>query len=564
MKNWLIALLTIQLAVSQNPYPQDYFVSPLEIPIILSGTFGELRSNHFHSGMDIKTQQTEGHKVLAAAEGYVSRIKISHYGYGKALYITHPNGYTTVYAHLQKLSPKLEAYLKKEQYQREIFEIELFPLTNELQVTQGEVIAYSGNTGSSGGPHLHYEIRDNLERPINPMLFGLIPRDTKAPVIQHIYVYPKDNYSYINGKNQRKELRIIPKTNNTYEVEPFRALGTIGFGITTHDLLDLAANKNGVNNITTHLNGVKNFEIDFKKFSFDETSHINRFIDYEHYKTKRSLIQKLFIEPNNPLTLFKDVVNDGYIKVTDSTHSIYKIIVSDFAGNTAYVHISIDGEKQSLPEPNTNFEINPDLRFIYSNGAATLEDQHVTVNIPANTFYDDINLKFKVSGDTLKLHEDIIPLQKNIGIHYDVTGYDDVDKNKLFIAKLIGYRKYASHLSTMKVNNTLSAYTKTLGEFTLKYDTNAPQVTPVNWQNGKWLSNYRYLKVKITDDLSGISSYRATVNGKFILMEYDYKTDTLTHDFNDNVVTDTRNELKLIVVDNVGNSTTFEATFFRK
>lgn len=564
MKYWFIVLLSIQLAVSQNPYPQDYFNSPLEIPIILSGTFGELRNNHFHSGMDIKTQQTEGLKVLAAADGYVSRIKIAHYGYGKALYITHPNGYTTVYAHLQKLAPKLEAYLKKEQYQREIFEIELFPVANELQVTQGEVIAYSGNTGSSGGPHLHYEIRDNLERPINPMLFGLIPRDSKAPVIQNIYVYPKDSYSYINGKNQRKELRIIPKANNEYEIEPFTAFGTIGFGITSHDLLDLAANKNGVSNIATHLNGVKNFEIDFKKFSFDETSHLNRFIDYEHYKTKRSLVQKLFVEPNNPLSLFRNVIDNGYIKVTDSTHSIYKIVVSDFAGNKAQVHISIDGEKQSLPEKNTNFEVNPDLRYVYANQATIIEDQHVSVNIPANTFYDDVNLKFKVSGDTLKLHEDIIPLQNNIGIHYDVSGYDDVDKNKLFIARLVGYRKNALHLPTMKVNNTLSAYSKTLGEFTLKYDTKAPQVAPINWQNGKWLSNYRYLKIKITDDLSGISSYRATVNGKFILLEYDYKTNTLTHDFNDNVVTDTRNELKLIVVDNVGNSTTFEATFFRK
>ena len=564
MKYWLIILLSVQLAVSQNPYPQDYFISPLEIPVILSGTFGELRSNHFHSGMDIKTQQTEGQKVLATADGYVSRIKISHYGYGKALYITHPNGYTTVYAHLQKLAPKLETYLKKEQYLRETFEIELFPKADELQVTQGEVIAYSGNTGSSGGPHLHYEIRDNLERPINPMLFGLLPRDSKAPLIKHIYVYPKDNYSYINGKNQRKELRIIPKANNIYEVEPFTAYGTIGFGITTYDLLDLAANKNGVSNITTHLNGVKNFEADFKKFSFDETSHLNRFIDYEHYKTKRAHIQKLFIEPNNPLSIFKDVIDNGFVKVTDSTHSIYKIVVSDFAGNNSFVNISINGEKQSLPEQTNGFEVDPDLRFIYANQQNTLDDQHITVSIPANTFYEDVSINFKVVGDTLKLHDDVIPLQNNIGIHYDISGYDDIDKNKLFIARLTGYRKYATYLPTMKVNNTLSAYTKTLGEFTLKYDTTAPKVEPINWNNGKWLSNYRYLKVKITDDLAGISSYRATVNDQYILMEYDYKTNTLTHDFNDNIVTDTRNELKLIVVDNVGNSTTFEATFFRK
>ncbi|GAL71036.1 M23 family metallopeptidase [Jejuia pallidilutea] len=153
---------------AQSIYPQDYFSSPLEIPLILSGTFAELRSNHFHSGMDIKTQQRTGLKVIASANGYVSRIKISHYGYGKALYITHPNGYTTVYAHLKSFAPEIEDYIKKQQYKNESYEIELFPKVDELLVTKGSLVAYSGNSGGSGGPHLHFEIRDNAERPINP------------------------------------------------------------------------------------------------------------------------------------------------------------------------------------------------------------------------------------------------------------------------------------------------------------------------------------------------------------------------------------------------------------
>ena len=168
---------------AQDIYPQDYFAPPLEGETILAGTFGELRSNHFHSGLDIKTKQREGLKVHAAASGYVSRIKIAHFGYGKALYITHPNGYTTVYAHLQRFSDKIESFIKKKQYEQESFEIEVFPTNNELILTKGEVIAYSGNTGSSGGPHLHYEIRDNLERPINPLLFGIKVKDSKKPII---------------------------------------------------------------------------------------------------------------------------------------------------------------------------------------------------------------------------------------------------------------------------------------------------------------------------------------------------------------------------------------------
>ena len=162
MRNTLIIVLLIftQFIIAQNPYPQDYFRNPLEIPIILAGTFAELRSNHFHSGLDIKTQQQEGLKVFAAAQGYVSRIKISHWGYGKAIYITHPNGYTTVYAHLKQFSPKIEAFVKKAQYEKETFEIELFPSLSELKIEADEIIAFSGNTGGSSGAHLHFEMRE--------------------------------------------------------------------------------------------------------------------------------------------------------------------------------------------------------------------------------------------------------------------------------------------------------------------------------------------------------------------------------------------------------------------
>lgn len=562
MKYCFILLIPIQLALGQSPYPQDYFMNPLDITTVLSGTFGELRNNHFHSGLDIKTQQVEGMKVYAVADGYVSRIKIAHYGYGKALYVTHPNGYVSVYAHLQKLAPKLETYLKTIQYERGTYEIELFPQADELLVNQGDIIAFSGNTGSSGGPHLHFEIRDNLERPINPLLFGIDVKDTKPPTIQKLYAYPKDVNSFINGKNERTELRLIPRGNANFEVEPLTAYGAIGFGISTYDQQDLAANKNGVSNITTTVNGIKNFEIDFKRFSFDETSHLNRLVDYEFYKTKRSFIKKLFVEPNNPLTMFKDVIDDGYIKVEDSINSIYKIDVSDFQGNTSTVTVSVTGAKPEEKLQKINHQ--PYHHYIYANDATTLEDQHVSVYIPNNTFYDDVTIDFRVSGDTLHFHQDVIPLQKNIGINYDISQYKDGDKNKLFVGKITGYRKYINYIPTIKKGDLLTAYTKTLGQFILKADEKAPSVTPVNFQNGKWLSNYRYLKVKISDDLSGISSYRATVNDKFILMEYDYKTGLLTHDFNDMAVTDTRNELKIIVTDNVGNNTTFEATFFRK
>ena len=218
MKAFLFLFLSVvTFCNAQSPYPQNYFMSPLDITLVLSGSFAELRSNHFHSGLDIKTKGKVGFKTYASAEGYVSRIKISRYGYGKALYITHPNGYTTVYAHLQKFAPKIEAYVKKQQYKKETFELELFPKAEELKISSKEVIAYTGNTGGSGGPHLHFEIIDQQERPINPMLFGFDIKDTTKPVVHELYGYPLSEGSHINGETSRVKIRIIKLPNGQYK-----------------------------------------------------------------------------------------------------------------------------------------------------------------------------------------------------------------------------------------------------------------------------------------------------------------------------------------------------------
>ncbi|MEP5341868.1 MAG: M23 family metallopeptidase [Algibacter sp.] len=555
-----ITLLTSTLTGAQNIYPQDYFENPLDIPLVLSGTFAELRSNHFHSGLDIKTQQRKGLKVKAAASGYVSRIKVSHYGYGKALYITHPNGYTTVYAHLQKFSPSIEAYVKKQQYEKESYEVEMFPKADALLIEKSTQVAYSGNSGGSGGPHLHFEIRDNAERPINPMHFGIDIKDTTKPIITSIYAYPINSNSSINHSNKKQKLRLIPLKNGDYTVEHIEAFGKIGFGISSTDRQDLAANKNGVTKIQTFLNGSKNFEIDFKRFSFDETKHINKLIDYEHYKTKKERVQKLF-KDNNPLSVYNSVKDDGYLNVEDSTYSVYKIRVNDFKNNDTWITVSIKGTKSKLAKPIVK-ETTP--HFISANETVQLKEGNISVDLYQNTFYEDFYLDFKVKNDTLTLHKDIIPLKKSFNINFDISKYNNEDKNKLYIARLVGYKNYPYYISTKRKGDLLTATTKTLGTHALATDISKPTITPINLKKGQWLSKYRYLKVKISDKGSGISNYRATVNDKWILMEYDYKTKTLTHDFNDGCITETKNNLKVIVTDNVGNSSTFETLFYRK
>lgn len=545
---------------AQNNYPQDYFSKPLDIPLVLSGTFAELRSNHFHSGLDIKTQQRTGLKVKASASGFVSRIKVSHFGYGKALYITHPNGYTTVYAHLQKFSPDIEAYVKKQQYQKESYEIELFPKADDLSILRDTLVAYSGNSGGSGGPHLHFEIRDKQERPINPMLFGIDTKDTTNPVIKSVYAYPLDKNSFINASNAKQKLRLTPLKNGDYATENIQAIGNIGFGIGTYDRQDLAANSNGVYNIQTIINGSRNFEIDFRRFSFDETKHINQLIDYEHFSTKKQRIQKLF-RKNTPLSLYKSTLNDGIIKVEDSTYSIYKIRVADYKNNESWVTVHIKGAKNNTVKPKEE-KITP--YFIKANETTNLKEGVVSVDFYKDTFYDDFYLDFEVKNDTLKLHKDVKAAKKNFTITYDVSKYSNEDKNKLYIARLVGYKNYTYYTYTKRKNHLLTANTKKLGTYALAMDTIKPTISPVNFKSKQWLSKYRFLKVKIDDEGSGISNYRATINGKWVLMEYDYKTKTLTHDFNDGIITDTKNNLKVIVTDNVGNNSTFETLFYRK
>lgn len=548
------------IANTQAKYPQDYFSNPLDITLVLSGTFGELRSNHFHSGMDIKTQQRVGLKVKAAANGYVSRIKVSHFGYGKALYITHPNGYTTVYAHLKKFSPKIEGFINQKQYTKETYEIEVFPKTDELLVIKDSLIAYSGNSGGSGGPHLHFEIRDNAERPINPMLFGIDIKDTTLPTITSIYAYPLDENSHVNNSSKKQALRLIPLKNGDYVVKNINAFGNIGFGITSWDRQDLAANKNGVSNIQTFVNGRKNFEIDFKRFAFNETKHINQLIDYQQYKTRRQRLQKLFIQ-NNPLSMYKNVTNNGILILDDSTNHVYKIKVSDFKNNTSWITLSIKSTKANKVKPKTT-KVTP--YFINRKRNNTLKEKNVTVSIFPETFYQNTYLEFSVKEDTLKLHKDIIPLKKNLSIAFNISKYKPEIKDKLYIARLAGYNKTPYYALTKRKGDTLTTYTKQLGVFTLAIDSVKPKITPINFKRGQWLSKYRFLKIKIEDKTTGISNYRATINGKWILTEYDYKTKTLTYNFNDDIISDTKNNLKVIVTDNVGNSSTFETFFYRK
>ncbi|WP_298427473.1 M23 family metallopeptidase [uncultured Kordia sp.] len=559
---FFIFLFFFSIAFSQQKTPQNDFRSPLDIPIILSGTFGELRSNHFHSGIDIKTKQKEGFEVFAIGDGHVSRIKIQHWGFGKALYVTHTNGYTSVYAHLKKLAPKLEAYLKKQQYSKERYEIQLYPKADELVIKKGEVIAYSGNSGSSGGPHLHFEIRDAASKPMNPMLFGINVKDSHNPTVNGVFGYALSDSAQINSSNKIVQLQLKKgKEKNSFTATKVYASGEIGFGVNSYDRQDLAFNKNGIYQLESYVNGVKNFSYDFKKFSFGESRYINTLIDYPRFKKMKQRVQRCFVTPANKLSIYKDVVNDGKIQIEEGKEYTVVLKVKDFKNNTTTITIPVVGKKQKITQKKKETVTN---HLITRNTEHSIKEGDVSIYIPKNTFYEDFY--FDLSKDKkgrYKIHNDRVAAHKNFVITFDVSKYTEAERKKLFIASL-NRKKKPSYSSTKKNGIKFTTSTKNLGTYFLAKDTIPPKVKPVNFAKNKWISSKKYLKIKVTDNLSAVRSYRGTINGKWILFEYDAKKGMLSYDFSDLIFTEAKHNLKLIVTDNVGNSTTFTSTFFRK
>ena len=540
-------------------YPKD-FISPLDIPLDVSGSFGELRSNHFHSGLDLKTQQKEGLPVYAVGDGYISRIKISTYGYGKAIYITHPNGYTTVYGHLQKANGTIEDYIKKAHYAQKSFEIELFLKPNELPVKQGEVIAFSGNSGGSGGPHLHFEFRETTsEKTVNPLFFGFnkLAEDKHAPVVQSVMVYPMD--STIVNKSQRPiPVSINKQADGSYLAAKVIANGKIGFGINAFDYCTNLYNKNGLYKINAYLNGVLYYQFEIEKFAFDESRYINNFIDYEHFKASNQRVQKLFYHSPYPLSVLKSNKNNGIINTQPNANYNFRIELFDFHENKTVITIPIEFGVQPVSltkkEQKTPY-------FLKAKNEHNYSKDNISVYIPENTFYDDFYLDFDVKDNVLILHNSSVPVHKNMTITFDnVQGLTEEQLQKSFIASVSG--PSLSYNKSTRKGTTFKTYTKNLGKFKIAQDSIPPRIYNVNFVEGKNLKNQSTLSVFISDNLSGIDSYNAYLNGEWILMEYDYKTKKLIHQLSDGKFKEGRNDFKVIVIDNMQNSTTFESYFF--
>jgi murein DD-endopeptidase MepM/ murein hydrolase activator NlpD len=548
--------------LAQADYPKDYFSPPVDIPMELSGNFGELRPNHFHAGFDFKTLQREGIEVHAVADGYVSRIKISTFGNGKAIYITHPNGFTSVYCHLQKPTDAINDYIQKAHYEEQSFEIELFLKPNELIVRKGQTIALSGNTGSSEGPHLHFEFRDSkTEKIINPLLFGFDKyiKDTKKPGVSAVYVYPLDSKTTVNQSKRPLLLNLSLQKDGTYLSNKVVANGKIGFGLTAVDYDNVSGNKNGAYKIQAYLNGKPSFGYQFDTYSFDEMRYINALVDYPRYKKTYQRVQKLFMTNPYKLSIIKTDDLNGVVNVLPNLTSVYRIEVSDFFGNlsTISIPISFDGatavvEKETVVS-NYFVKVNKDNNF---------SKNKISVFFPAGTFYEDFDINFDVRDDILYLHDDTVPVHSRFEISMESDKYNDAQKEKVFIADIDSRGRQGYNFTTIK-ENLFSTKVRSLGKYTLVVDTTPPTISIAKSIEGKWLSTQKTIQLSINDSGSGIKTYNGYLNGNWVLFEYDNKTKRITHNFSDGIVAEGANDLKVVVSDHVGNSTIFEARFFR-
>ena len=556
-------LLTIFILFNSIIYSQNSGDYPLDIPIILSGTFGELRPNHFHAGIDIKTKGTEGFKVFSIGSGYVSRIQITHGGFGKALYIKHDNGQTSVYAHLKKYSPRIEKIVKEIQYSSESYTFRVYPKKNEIRISEKELIGYSGNTGRSFGPHLHYELRDNKDRPINPLKYkNYTILDTIPPVVLGLH-YKEIPENSISGSNSSfKNLKITKISSKLFISDTLKISGLIGFGVNSYDRMNNTWNKMGLSDIKANLDGEEVFDMNLNSFSYDEWRHINTFIDYASYKNKKIKIQKLYIEDYNPLSMYDRSLGNGLVKVKDDDDIfLYTIQLFDFNKNQTEILVPIKWREKNKFK-NNDIKLK-NLFSIDRDSSYNLSFINSSVKIEKNSFYTNKEIQILEKNNTLFIDKDSIPVLKNITIKLNVDRFNDSLVNKVYMAR-VNENEKSTFISSELKDNHIQAKIKNLGNFSLKIDSTPPNINLIDIEDSQWISNRKKLQIKIIDSESGIDTYRATINGKWILLEYNAMKGILTYDFDDNINnSEPKNILKVSVTDNVGNTKHLEKVFFR-
>ena len=569
-------------SANPDPYPDDYFESPLGIPLYLAGSFAEMRSNHFHGGLDMKTQGHAGYPVYAAADGWVSRVAVSPGGYGNALYLSHQNGYMTVYGHLDRFSENIQLAVKERQYAEERFDVQMFPDRGRFPVLKGELIAYSGNSGGSSGPHLHFEIRDERTGwPMNPLLWGFDVKDTIKPRIYRFKVYALGTTSRIRLRDSRTGgWRIIEAGESAFVelirnngsivmqcVDRIEASGPIGIGVQTHDFHDGSNNLLGQYKIRVLKDDESIFESVLERFAFDQTRFINAHVDYAERSSSGRWVQRGFVLPGNELPMY-ETKDEGVFTVTPGDVSDIDVQVEDAYGNAAGFSFDVFG---TYSEDSSGIDESSEVYRWSHEELFTYRARGFTLRAPAGALYDDIQfhyselpafgLKRPVYSALHSVHDRVVPVHKPLSLEISAPDLPEELHDKAVIAQ-VSSNGSLSWAGGEWNGRSVKTSVRSFGTFVVTVDDDPPEIRPLNISPGKNMASTGEIRIRIRDGFSGIRSYRGTIDGEWVLFEYDAKYQLLRHRF-ENDLPRGSHMLEMTVTDNKGNTASREILFTR-
>lgn len=602
-----------------KPREQERYIFPIRpgSTASLAGTMGELRSTHFHSGIDIRTNNEIGWPVLASKSGYISRAGVSPSGYGNVLYVTHPDGNVTLYGHLDRFNDAVADYVLKERYRKKQSTINLEFAPGRFPVKQGDTIAYAGNTGSSGGPHLHFNIQRNTVA-LDPLNFNFPEiRDVTPPTVQKIALKTLDIHSRINDRFGRFEF-YVSKTGNNYSLNtPVLASGKIGIEILGYDRVDNARFRCGINYIEVFVDSVRIFSQKIEEVNLAESRGIYSLIDYKAHRSQGNRFYKLYMDDMNNLGFYSASPGNGQIRIDSSKTSTVLIVLKDIYGNTSQATFRLKpsaiSKEVKIPEVTSvpAYDIQENTLSIitktcqtataYVRGAATeisadyyspgqsvflfdLRKQipdsvqvcgqtlitHINAMVPSGTeftYYSErmdiqlpkgslfdtlyLNTHYQVNADSLEIFtvgSPFVPLNRSISVSLKPLRTYSTDKN-VAVYRMVG--KGFSYEGGKWAHGSINFTTREFGNFTILKDTIPPTIRVIYVNN-------QAARFKINDELSGIASFEATLNGNWLLMNYDAKSNTLMSE--KPTKAPMKGNLVLTVTDNAGNKKVYKHT----
>lgn len=561
MRKFYLLLFALSLQIfSLNAQSPD-FIAPLDIPLILSGNFAELRGDHFHSGLDFKTKGITGLKVRSIDEAYVSRIKIQTNGYGNSIYLNHPNGFTSVYGHLSAYNTIIDEYVKNYQYKNESHTLDIYPKKNELLIKKGEVIAYSGNTGSSSGPHLHFEIRKtSTQHTLNALNFPFKVEDNIKPRLYNLYTY-----SITEEQNRRRlssrEKYQLAESNGAYKVlnnEIIEIDSKTGFGLEVFDFLNGAPNSCGIYTLELFVNGEALYSFKTDEFSFAESRYINSHLDYDLKFNEKKLVHRLFQLPNIRLSMEKYQKDFGILKSENDSIYNVEIKVSDVAGNKTSLNFKARGKQTSSF---SNETMNSESLMLWDQ-INSIENHLFKIKVPGGSLYEDTKITYSRISDNTKICEWIhtvgepsVPLHLGASLSLNISQLDSSLVSKACILSLNSENAWDYQGGNLENGDWINTKIYNFGSFIIDVDTIAPVI--------KRQESEKSIKFTVTDNLSGIDEYKGYIDNKWALFVYDPKNDLLQYVFDEKrIAKNSNHEIELYISDKKGNTALYHNSFY--